>query len=129
KAKYLIALMVLFEYFALGDPGNVAHLAHLGGALFGFIMVLYYRRRTLSVGNFFNSFKKPQRPAFRKPKSFSSGSRHVEDADYYDINSKQDDSHVTQAEIDAILDKISQSGYKSLSEREKRILFEASKKG
>jgi membrane associated rhomboid family serine protease len=129
KAKYLIAFYIILEFMSVGSASYVAHLAHLGGALFGFIMVLYYRRRTLSVGNFFNSFKKPQRPAFRKPKSFSSGSRHVEDADYYDINSKQDDSHVTQAEIDAILDKISQSGYKSLSEREKRILFEASKKG
>jgi hypothetical protein len=35
---------------------------------------------------------------------------------------------VTQQEIDAILDKISQSGYQNLSEKEKKILFEASKK-
>ncbi|HEY6436475.1 MAG TPA: DUF6576 domain-containing protein [Ignavibacteriaceae bacterium] len=35
---------------------------------------------------------------------------------------------MTQAEIDKILDKISQSGYQNLSEREKKILFEASKK-
>ena len=35
---------------------------------------------------------------------------------------------VTQAQIDEILDKISQSGYQSLTEEEKRLLFEASKK-
>jgi hypothetical protein len=34
----------------------------------------------------------------------------------------------TQEEIDRILDKISQSGYKNLTEREKQILFEASKR-
>jgi len=51
----------------------------------------------------------------------------VEDADYYDLN---DHSHtdVTQEDIDKILDKISQSGYKNLTEREKKILFEASRK-
>lgn len=35
---------------------------------------------------------------------------------------------VTQEQIDAILDKISQYGYDSLTEREKKILYEASKK-
>lgn len=51
----------------------------------------------------------------------------VDEANYYDINSK-DESEVTQAEIDEILDKISQSGYQNLTEREKKILFQASKK-
>lgn len=129
KAKYLIGLLLLLQYFTISSTDNIARLAHLGGAFFGFILVLYYRRKSLNVGGFFNSFKKKQRPAFRNPKKFSSASRHVEDADYYDINSKNDDNTVTQAEIDEILDKISRSGYKSLSEREKRLLFEASKKG
>ena len=39
-----------------------------------------------------------------------------------------DDEIVTQEQIDAILDKISQYGYDSLTEREKKILYEASKK-
>lgn len=129
KAKYLIVFLLLIQYFAIGNPGNVAHLAHLGGAFFGFLLVLYYRRKSINIGGFFNSFKKKQRPAFRNPKRFSSASHHVEDADYYDINSRNDDNTVTQAEIDEILDKISRSGYKSLTEREKRLLFEASKKG
>ena len=52
----------------------------------------------------------------------------IEEAHYYDINNKKKDEQVSQEEIDRILDKISQSGYQNLSEREKRILFEASKK-
>ena len=51
----------------------------------------------------------------------------VDEANYYDLNQK-DDTEVSQAEIDKILDKISQSGYQNLSEHEKKILFQASKK-
>ncbi|MCH7774140.1 MAG: rhomboid family intramembrane serine protease, partial [Bacteroidetes bacterium] len=50
-----------------------------------------------------------------------------EDAKFYDIDGKKHDG-ASQEEIDRILDKISQSGYENLSEREKKILFEASKK-
>lgn len=47
KAKYLIAGLVAFELYmglqnSVGD--NVAHFAHLGGALFGFLLVLYWRK-------------------------------------------------------------------------------------
>jgi len=58
---------------------------------------------------------------------FGGKSSDVEDAEFYDIN-KHDDEKITQDEIDKILDKISQSGYQNLTEREKRILFEASKR-
>jgi len=51
----------------------------------------------------------------------------VEDAKFYDIESKKDEG-VSQEEIDRILDKISQTGYQNLTEKEKKILFEASKK-
>jgi len=47
KAKYFISLYVIFE-LVMGirnNPGdNVAHFAHLGGALFGFILVKYWNR-------------------------------------------------------------------------------------
>ena len=55
----------------------------------------------------------------------------IENAKYYDIDDKKenkDEDKITQAEIDKILDKISESGYQNLTEREKKILFEASKK-
>jgi hypothetical protein len=63
-------------------------------------------------GNFQNPFKR------KDP--------HIEEAEFKDVN--ETDDSITQAEIDKILDKISQSGYQNLSEREKRILFEASKR-
>jgi hypothetical protein len=52
--------------------------------------------------------------------------RNISDAKYYDVDERDDT--VNQQQIDEILDKISQHGYQSLTEAEKKILFEASKK-
>ncbi len=48
KAKYAIAGMILIEVY-LGfatSGGNIAHFAHLGGALFGFLMVKYWNKNS-----------------------------------------------------------------------------------
>ncbi len=134
KAKYLIAILFIFEFMSVGDQSLVAHLAHIGGALTGFSFIIYDRRNEFKEKNIFTSFKK-------SADSFSAGNfkntlrknpfkqADVEDAKFYDINdSRKGDDIVNQEEIDKILDKISQSGYQNLSDREKRILFEASKK-
>lgn len=136
KAKYFIGFLIVIEFLAVDSASSgVAHLAHLGGALFAFLYILfdknsyaplkdvfrksyYYKSSSDSSNN--NVFSNP----FRKS---SSAKRDAQDAEYYDITHK-DDQEVSQAEIDAILDKISQSGYQNLSEREKKILFQASKK-
>ena len=77
------------------------------------------------------NFKKPKSQnfnhTFRRP-SYSVRDDEIEDAKFYDIKESKKDKEITQEDIDAILDKISKSGYQNLSEREKRILFEASKK-
>jgi membrane associated rhomboid family serine protease len=47
KAKYFVSLYVLFELylgFSMNPGDNVAHFAHLGGALFGFLLVKYWNR-------------------------------------------------------------------------------------
>ena len=130
KAKYLIGFLMIFEFLAVDSAhSNVAHLAHLGGALVGFIYVMLDKgtdvglkatisRLKRSAGNYSRyspNLKKPTQPA-NEPK--------VVDADFYEV----DNEVITQEDIDKILDKISQSGYKNLSEREKQILFEASKR-
>ena len=48
KAKYLIPIYILIEIWSTISPGagdNVAHLAHLGGALVGFILIKVWRYR------------------------------------------------------------------------------------
>ncbi|MCX7875810.1 MAG: rhomboid family intramembrane serine protease [Melioribacteraceae bacterium] len=126
KAKYLITFLVIIEFFSVREATFVAHLAHIGGALTALIYILSTRRYEFNTKSFFNSFKKNNFGS-----SFSKRKRNeidIEDAKFYDINEKQDDDIVTQEEIDRILDKISQHGYQGLTEREKRILFNASKK-
>jgi membrane associated rhomboid family serine protease len=133
KAKYLIGFLVVIEFLAVDSASSgVAHLAHLGGALFGFLYIMFDKNSYVSLKNLFNkSFyykSKPKRDIFTNPLSRTSQTDNdVQDANYYDINHKED-SEVNQAEIDKILDKISQSGYQNLTDHEKKILFQASKK-
>ncbi|MCX6168207.1 MAG: rhomboid family intramembrane serine protease [Ignavibacteriales bacterium] len=134
KTKYLMAILVVIEFMSVGNQSVVAHLAHIGGAITGVILILINRKNEFSKKNIFSSFKKSSnnfsaggfQKAFRK-NPFKQAD--VEDAKFYDINdSRKEDETVSQEEIDKILDKISQSGYQKLSDREKKILFEASKK-
>ena len=43
KVKYFIIVLVLIEIFAVNSGGNVAHLAHVGGALTGLVYMLWDR--------------------------------------------------------------------------------------
>ncbi len=143
KAKYLIAFLVVFEFFSVDSPGEVAHLAHIGGAVTGFLIIMAERRFNFSIDSIFDRFKssgsnswnagnkdKPKSDIrFRNPFNIKKQSSDVQDASFYDINAtEQSKKNVSQEEIDRILDKISQSGYQNLTEHEKRVLFEASKK-
>ncbi|MCK9210523.1 MAG: rhomboid family intramembrane serine protease [Ignavibacteriaceae bacterium] len=133
KAKYFIAFMVVFEFLAVDSVGSgVAHLAHLGGALVGFLFILFDKDSTVSFKEIFGGSRRgysPPRNIFQKSSfknPFKKTETEIEDATYSDVNDGKSD--VTQEDIDKILDKISQSGYKNLTEREKKILFEASRK-
>jgi len=134
RAKYLIGFLFILEIFWIGDAGsNVAHLAHLGGALAGFLFIMFDKSIDVPLKRMLNISGHRRNNTFNNPFSglsdkFKRRSQNIDDANYYDINQKKEGEEITQAEIDAILDKISQSGYQNLSEREKKILFEASKK-
>lgn len=133
KAKYLITFMIVME-FMLVDSANsgIAHLAHLGGAVAGFIFILADKNTHADIKNLFkrSSYRtsKPFNPFGGVTDRFKKNKNNIEEAKFYDINKKDDLDEITQADIDAILDKISQSGYQNLTEHEKKILFEASKK-
>jgi membrane associated rhomboid family serine protease len=127
KAKYFVMILIAFGVLSIGGNSNVANLAHLGGALTGYLYMLYdlrgfkLRARVRSMNI----------PGWFTPKSPEEKTNYVDvvDAKVFDITeSKKDDRSDLQKHIDEILDKISQSGYQSLTEEEKKILFEASKK-
>ena len=138
KAKYLIVFVMVMEFMSVGDMSFVAHLVHIGGAAFALGFILLDRKYHFNVDRWFSKLKQ-RGPSFNKKDSFNFKSpfrkpfgqkgSDVQDATFYEINNaKKDSKEIDQEEIDRILDKISQSGYQNLSEKEKKVLFEASKK-
>ena len=131
KAKYMIVGYMVIEFMSISSGSFVAHLVHIGGGLSGAAFILWDRRSNINFEKVFNNMKQKvkeqqQNSPFRK--SPPTGSNiDIQEADFYEINGSRK-QEITQAEIDRILDKISQSGYQNLTENEKRILFEVSKR-
>ncbi len=132
RAKYFVALYMLIEIISVGSSDGVAHFAHLGGAAVGYVMLLIDRRK-LPFEDLFRRFSWQSRSRFSGTRPPARPDSDVEDAKFYDIRAYRNptpktEQQITQERIDEILDKISHGGYQSLSEDEKRILFDASKK-
>lgn len=94
------------------NPGGP--LAHMGGFLFGYIYITLFRHKLLPKFDPASWFRPKPKVTYR--------SSTIKTDEQYNIEKKQ-----RQEEIDRILDKIKESGYQSLTEREKEILFRASK--
>lgn len=118
KAKYFVILFAAIELFSAwsDNGGNVAHCAHLGGMLFGWLLILYWRHHDRRRnGGGFNGWdqwadRKPSwRDRFRK--RFTVAAR-------LHVGSKSQSRRQTE-----ILEKIKRSGYESLTEEEKHDLF------
>ena len=126
-AMYLIGFLILIELFSVGDLSLTAHLAHIGGAFIGLIYILVERKFNFSLDGLIEELLYR-----RRMKYYKTTDERFKDVEFYEIedermSSKKEDE-IDQEEIDRILDKISKYGYQSLTEEEKRILFEASKK-
>lgn len=135
KAKWFVIFYAGVELFsALSTTGDgVAHLAHLGGMVFGFFMIRYWRKHpTMGYGKsqgeqFFDRLRSSWEK--RTNKQADSGRSRTTTTSTgnvdWDYNARQ---QLEQAEIDRILDKIRKSGYDSLTSEEKRRLFDQSNK-
>ncbi|GAA4929709.1 rhomboid family intramembrane serine protease [Mucilaginibacter defluvii] len=110
KLKWLAIFYILIDFLSMAGSNAGGSIAHLGGALLGFIYIKRLQRGSDWVGNVNNLFKpKPKmRVVSKNPEKTAS-------------------SYPAQDEIDRILDKISQSGYDNLTRQEKEVLFRASK--
>ena len=131
KAKWFVMIYVVLELvMALGTTGDdVAHFAHLGGMLFGFLLIWYWKKHPSPEGSiggsggdvFGNLKKKWQQRTSKEADSNDGGSRRAD----WNYNA---DKKATEEEIDRILDKIRKNGYASLTKEEKQFLFESSNK-
>jgi membrane associated rhomboid family serine protease len=137
KLKYIAIVVVVIDVLSISGSNAGGHIAHLGGALFGFLFAIRLKKGKDITKGFaatmdwlFSMFK--SRPKMRvtsskyrksqRPSSGASDTRAQSDMQY---NKKK---KATQAEIDRILDKISKNGYDSLTKEEKDTLFDMSKK-
>jgi membrane associated rhomboid family serine protease len=130
KAKYFVAAYIGLELFTgvTGTSDGIAHIAHLGGAAVGFVFILF-DKGLIPGRSWFQSLlgNRQARPGSKRWREEAE----VQDARFTDIRSgpsDEEEPEVTQEVIDEILDKISREGYQSLTEREKRLLNEASRK-
>jgi membrane associated rhomboid family serine protease len=126
KAKYFVLFLIVLGVMSIGGGSQVANLAHLGGALAGYLFLLYDMKRMP-----FQDTMDRLRWSFNKYSARKSSypDDEVREAKIIDFSEKKSDPRSeNQKRVDEILDKISRSGYQSLTEDEKRILFEASKK-
>ncbi len=133
RIKYLALGFMLLAYVGLIGQNAGGDLAHLGGAALGFIFIKQLQSGT-DLGKPVHWFLTFMKSFFiRQPKvhvSYKKTTSEKASGKKKTTASKTDSaagSEVSQEEIDAILDKISQYGYESLSKDEKQKLFSAGK--
>ena len=116
RIKYIALFYVLLSFLDVTGNNAGGEIAHLGGAFIGFLYIKQLQNG-INMGegiiNFINYFSSEKRKTKRQADN---------------VTSKNNRDNISQDEIDKILDKISDSGYSSLSKKEKEKLFNASKK-
>lgn len=118
KLLYIAIVLVVLDIVQIPSGNAGGHLAHLGGSLMGFIMTRYLNQGNDLVLWFSSFFVKKE----KKPLKTVYKSEHKKS--YRKPESKSEE----QAKVDSILDKISKSGYDTLTKEEKDYLFNAGKK-
>lgn|SRR5690606_4413715 len=125
KLKYIALFYIVMDIISIPNGNAGGHLAHLGGAFFGFYFAYQLRKgKDITVGinrllNYLSALfsgKRKMKVVYKKPGKTKSDME-------YNAQKK-----ANQEKIDEILDKISKSGYDSLSKDEKAILFDAGRK-
>ncbi|MCD4696533.1 MAG: rhomboid family intramembrane serine protease [Bacteroidales bacterium] len=127
KIYYIAVFSIILDIMMIRSSNSGGHLAHLGGAVWGFYYI-YMLRKGMDFSTLINKipkikFSKSQYTRKKtKFKNVYSNTKPVSDEDY-NFNKKQN-----HKKIDEILDKISKSGYESLTKEEKELLFRTSNK-
>ena len=108
KLLYIAVFLLFMDIIQIPVDNSGGHIAHLGGALIGFLMFRSFKGIDF-VDIYTNLSTRKNNKKIKRNKTFSG-------------------SNFDQKKIDSILDKISESGYESLTKEEKNYLFKASNK-
>ena len=125
KLRYLGLAFVLLDVIQIPYGNAGGHLAHIGGAALGFFYVQRLNKGT-DIGIPFERFVDSILKIFKKKSSLKTVYRNTSNKKAQDSSAQKDSNF--QKRIDEILDKISASGYESLTKEEKEFLFRAGKK-
>lgn len=121
KMKYIAAFTILLDLISMTGDNAGGHITHLGGALFGYVYITQLRRGN-DIAAWFHKMADYVTNLF-KPKSKMKVVYKKQTSNKKPLPVSEPD----QDTIDRILDKISKSGYSSLTKDEKELLFKASK--
>lgn len=124
KLKYIAIVAFIIDLAGISNSNSGGHIAHIGGAIVGYFFATYWKKNVditawagkasdTLVALFSFKSRSKLKVKYKNPKN----------DDNYNSNKQ-----ANQAQIDAILDKISRSGYDSLSKSEKDFLFKNSNK-
>ncbi len=124
KLLYIALVMIGFDFLGLVGANQGGNIAHLGGALLGYLYAVQFKNGK-DLGSGFDKFvsgivsvfktKSPLKTVHKR----ASKSSVTKSSEFSELNK--------QKQIDLILDKISKSGYESLTKEEKEFLFRAGK--
>ena len=123
QLKYLGIAMVVLDLPGLLSVNSGGTVAHIGGYLSG-----YFYARQFHNGKDFGGFLDGILNYFKTKKGLKTVYKKKKTSTMADQKKKEFDSFTHQKQIDLILDKISKSGYESLTQAEKDFLFRAGKK-
>ena len=138
KIVYIAAFYVILSFANSIGANAGGEIAHLGGALLGYLYVVQLRKGNdwgkpvQKVGIFFENLLSGRRSkvkvSYRKAKTTTNSGGFAGFGSSQKSSPVSKSTETTQEEIDRILDKIAEKGYDALSKEEKRKLFEFSKK-
>ena len=136
KIKYIAAFYIVFSLAGVNGGNSGGNIAHIGGALLGYLFMKQLQKGNdwskplVSFVCWAKSFFKPQpkiKVSYKNEERYNSRTKNQTRRASKPSSKAYKSEEVSQAEIDAILDKISAKGYGALSKEEKQKLFYASK--
>jgi len=117
KLWHIAAVWIILDLIQIPAGNAGGHIAHLGGALFGFFYVNYASNTKINIFGFAEKwFQKKEKSPLKTV--HNTGKARKKQPIFKTTN---------QQEVDKILDKISKSGYDTLTKEEKEFLFKQGK--
>lgn len=126
KLKYIALILVAMDVLGLFTWNQGGNVAHLGGALLGYLYATRLQQGK-DIGSAFEKLMDSVVSWFQPKSNLKTVHRKKAKGEYAGKTKEEFNTFNNQKKIDLILDKISKSGYESLTAEEKAFLFKAGK--